>query len=251
MIWIAISGIVMTASAAVRPAVDARAQAPAKADAEYLRKAYGTYRSMAETSAYRSIPWQYLGPTNISGRATDIAVADRGTARRIYAGYATSGVWKTDDNGATWQPIFDQHASTSIGDIAVAPSNPDIVWVGTGEANLFRASMAGVGLYKSADGGRTFTHAGLTDSHTIGRIVVHPTNPDIVWVGTGEANLFRASMAGVGLYKSAEKGCPRRSTAAASGSTSLHRTPASCMRSSTTTMKVGRRVPASVTRTAA
>jgi photosystem II stability/assembly factor-like uncharacterized protein len=158
------------------------AQQAAKADAEYLRKGYETYRSMAGTSSFRSIPWQYLGPTNISGRATDIAVADRAGARRIYGAYATSGVWKTDDNGATWQPVFENYASTSIGDVAVAPSNPDVVWIGTGEANLFRASMAGVGIYKSTDAGRTFTHAGLTDTQTIARIVVHPTNADIVYV---------------------------------------------------------------------
>ncbi len=79
-----------------------RAQAPRRADAEYLRSAYDTYRSMARSSRYAGVQWQYLGPTNISGRATDIAVADRGSSRRIYAGYATSGVWQTDDNGATW-----------------------------------------------------------------------------------------------------------------------------------------------------
>jgi photosystem II stability/assembly factor-like uncharacterized protein len=166
---------------AALPATRAEQSAPI-ADAEYLRKGYDTYRTMTGSSAYRSINWQYLGPTNISGRATDVAVADRGGARRIYAAYATSGVWKTDDNGTTWQPVFEQYASTSIGDIAVAPSNPDIVWVGTGEANLFRASMAGVGLFKSTDAARTFTHAGLTDTQTIARIVIHPTNPDIVYV---------------------------------------------------------------------
>ncbi len=159
-----------------------RAQSPAKADAEYLRTAYDTFRTLTTTSAYRAISWQYLGPTNISGRATDIAVADKADARRIYAGFATSGVWKTDDNGATWQPIFDQQPSTSIGDLAVAPSNPDIVWVGTGEANLFRASMAGVGVFKSTDAGQTFTHRGLTDTHTIARIVIDPKDPDIVYV---------------------------------------------------------------------
>ena len=164
------------------------AQTSTKADAEYLLEAYDTYRSMQQSSGYRTIPWQYLGPTNISGRATDIAVADRGDSRRIYAAYATSGVWKTDDHGATWQPVFENYASTSIGDIAVAPSNPDMVWVGTGEANLFRASMPGVGIYKSTDGGRTFTHSGLADTHTIARIVVHPTTPDIVYVAsTGHA----------------------------------------------------------------
>ena len=158
-----------------------RAQS-APADAEFLRKAYDTYRSMQKSSPHATVPWQYLGPKNISGRATDIAVADRAAGRRIYVGYATSGVWKTDDAGASWQAIFENMASTSIGDLATAPSNPSILWVGTGEANLFRASMPGVGIFKSTDDGQTFTHMGLTDTQTIGRILVHPTNPDIVYV---------------------------------------------------------------------
>jgi photosystem II stability/assembly factor-like uncharacterized protein len=153
-----------------------------RADADFLRSAYGSYLSMQRSSPYASLKWQWLGPTNISGRATDIAVAERGGPRRIYAGYATSGIWVTDDNGTTWQSIFDNYASTSIGDLAVAPSNPDVLWVGTGEANIFRASMPGVGVYKSVDGGRTFTHMGLADTQTISRIVVHPTNPDTVYV---------------------------------------------------------------------
>ena len=137
---------------------------------------------MASSSPYAPIPWQYLGPTNISGRATDIAVADARSGRRIYAGYATGGVWESDDNGGSWRSIFDDYPSTSIGDLAVAPSNPDILWVGTGESNIFRASMPGVGVYKSTDGGRTFAHVGLTDTQTIGRVVVHPVTPDTVYV---------------------------------------------------------------------
>jgi photosystem II stability/assembly factor-like uncharacterized protein len=165
-----------------------QAQPPTARDAEYYRKAYDTYRSMRQGSAYRDIPWHYLGPTNISGRATDVEVADRNGARRIYVAYATSGVWKTDDNGTTWQPIFDDQATTSIGDIAAAPSSPDIVWIGTGEANLFRASMPGAGIYKSTDGGRTFTHSGLTDTQTIARIIPHPTDANTVYVAsTGHA----------------------------------------------------------------
>jgi photosystem II stability/assembly factor-like uncharacterized protein len=171
-------------------------QGPAPRDAEFLLRAYETYRAMAQTSPYRSIPWQYLGPTNISGRATDVAVAQRGPARRIYVGYATSGVWKSDD-GATWQPIFDDHATTSIGDVAVAPSNPDIVWVGTGEANLFRASMPGAGIYRSDDGGRTFAHRGLADTHTIARILVHPSDPAIVYVAASGHAWTENEMRGV------------------------------------------------------
>jgi len=158
------------------------AQRPPAADADFLRTAYRSYAAMRQASPYRSIQWQYLGPTNLTGRATDVAVADRGGARRIYVAFATSGVWKTDDNGATWGPIFEHEASTSIGDVAVAPSNPHIVWIGTGEANLFRASMAGVGIYKSVDGGKSFTHMGLTDTHRIARIVVDPNDPNVVYV---------------------------------------------------------------------
>ena len=158
------------------------AQAPAKMDADGLLKAWGTYQSMRQASPYRSATWQSLGPTNISGRATDLAVVDVGDQRHIYAAYATSGVWKSEDHGKSWRAIFEHEASTSIGDVAVAPSNPNIVWVGTGEANIFRASMAGVGIYKSTDAGKTFTHMGLADTQTISRILVHPTNPDIVYV---------------------------------------------------------------------
>ena len=167
---------------AILAAAGASGQSARRADAEYLRSAYDTYRSMQRSSPHAALTWQYLGPTNLSGRATDIAVAERGSSRRIYAGYATSGVWQTDDHGATWQPIFDNFPSTSIGDLAVAPSNPDILWVGTGEANIFRASMPGVGVYKSTDGGRSFAHAGLTDTQTIARVIVHPTSPDVVYV---------------------------------------------------------------------
>ncbi len=173
------------------------AQAPAKMDADGLLKAWGTYQSMRQASPYRSATWQSLGPTNISGRATDLAVVDVGDQRHIYAAYATSGVWKSEDHGKSWRAIFEHEASTSIGDVAVAPSNPNIVWVGTGEANIFRASMAGVGIYKSTDAGKTFTHMGLADTQTISRILVHPTNPDIVYVAASGHEWTDNAMRGV------------------------------------------------------
>jgi photosystem II stability/assembly factor-like uncharacterized protein len=173
------------------------AQAPARADAEHLLRAWGAYQSMRQASPFREIAWSDLGPTNISGRATDVAVADRDGRRRIYAAYATSGVWKTDDNGATWQAVFEHEASTSIGDIAVAPTNPEVVWVGTGEANIFRASMAGVGIYKSTDGARTWQHMGLTDTQTIARIIVHPANADVVYVAASGHEWTDNEMRGV------------------------------------------------------
>jgi photosystem II stability/assembly factor-like uncharacterized protein len=85
--------------------------------------------------------------------------------------------------GETWHPIFEKEVSVSIGDIAIAPSDKNIIWVGTGDSNIFRSSHAGCGIYKSVDGGVTFTHMGLVNSNTISRIIVHPTNPDIVYVG--------------------------------------------------------------------
>src|SRR5690348_355791 len=168
--WAAIA-MSLLAVGGVRPS-----RAPVRADAEFLRTAYGRYETMRRTSPYATWTWSFLGPTNISGRSTAIDVANRAGRRRIYAGFASGGVWKTDDNGASWQPVFEQASSTSIGDVAVAPSNPDVVWIGTGESNIYRASMAGTGVYKSTDAGQTWTHMGLTDTQTIARIVVHPTN---------------------------------------------------------------------------
>jgi photosystem II stability/assembly factor-like uncharacterized protein len=95
---------------------------------------------------------------------------------------ASGGVWKTVNEGTTWEPIFERAGSTAIGDIAIAPTDPETLWVGTGEANIFRSSQAGCGIYKSTNGGKTWAHMGLADSYTIARIVVHPQNPDIVYV---------------------------------------------------------------------
>lgn len=144
---------------------------------------YQKHQALAGQSLFRHLPWQFLGPTNVSGRITDMAVVPpRGKSYTIYVAGASGGVWKTVNEGVTWEPVFQNAASTSIGDVTVAPSNPDIVWVGTGEANIFRSSMAGAGVYKSTDGGQTWAQMGLTGTYTIPRIVIDPHNPDIVYV---------------------------------------------------------------------
>jgi photosystem II stability/assembly factor-like uncharacterized protein len=146
-------------------------------------EAFEQHRAMVEGSPFSTLSWQYLGPTNISGRSTDVAVAEpRGETYTMYVGGASGGVWKTENEGVTWTSLFDEELTTSIGDVAISPSSPDIVWVGTGEANIFRSSHAGAGIYKSLDGGETWAHMGLTETQTIARVVVHPSNPDIVWV---------------------------------------------------------------------
>ncbi len=153
---------------------------------ELRLKGFEEYRAMQAASKFKDLKWQFVGPTNISGRVTDVAVvAPKGRDYTIYVASASGGVWKTENEGTTWTPIFENMVAAAIGDIALAPSDQNIVWVGTGEHNIFRSSQAGVGVFKSADGGKAWTHMGLADSNTIARIVVHPTNPDVVYVAAG------------------------------------------------------------------
>ncbi len=144
---------------------------------------YQKHLELKEESPYKDLAWQFLGPTNISGRVTDIAVTTpRSNTYSIYAATASGGVWKTENEGTTWKPVFEHGVSTSVGDVTISPSNQDIVWIGLGEANIFRSSMAGAGVYKSMDAGKTWQHMGLETAHTVPRIIVHPTNPDVVYV---------------------------------------------------------------------
>lgn len=147
---------------------------------------FAAHEELAKNSPFKKQKWSHIGPTNVSGRCTDIAaVRPKGKNFTIYVATASGGVWKTINEGTTWEPIFEHEATASIGDIALAPSNQDILWVGSGEANIFRSSQNGGGIYKSTDAGKTWQHMGLADTLTIGRIVIHPNNPDIVYVAAG------------------------------------------------------------------
>lgn len=125
--------------------------------------------------------WRQIGPAGQGARIDDFAVDEKNPST-YYVGYATSGVWKTVNNGTTFEPIFETYGVSSIGDLALAPSNPSILWVGTGEANNRQTTTFGNGLWKSTDAGAHFTLMGFGDSQSIARIVVNPTNPDIVLV---------------------------------------------------------------------
>jgi photosystem II stability/assembly factor-like uncharacterized protein len=129
----------------------------------------------------KAVSFRAIGPTRQSGRVVDVAVPEL-EPNTIYAATGSGGLWKSVNNGHSWEPIFDNQPVISIGDIAVAASNPLIVYVGTGEANSSRSTYWGDGVYKSIDGGKTWTNTGLKDSQHIGRIVIHPKNPDIVYV---------------------------------------------------------------------
>lgn len=127
------------------------------------------------------VNFRSIGPTRPSGRFVDFAVSSQ-DPYIFYAATATGGLWKTVNNGITFEPVFDNEAVFSIGAVACAATDHNIVWVGTGEANNSRSTYWGDGVYKSTDGGRTWKNMGLRDSHHIGRIVIHPQNPDIVYV---------------------------------------------------------------------
>src|SRR5437868_11455548 len=140
--------------------------------------------SVAAQSPFSFVKWRSIGPVNTSGRIDDIAVARvRGEADAIYVATASGGLWKSSNNGISWAPVFDgMDAMMSIGAVAVAPSAPQTVWIGTGEANTRQSSSWGDGVYKSADGGKTWAKMGLADTRSIGRIVVDPGNENVVYV---------------------------------------------------------------------
>jgi hypothetical protein len=126
--------------------------------------------------SYRS-----LGPARQGGRILDIVVPES-RPYTFFVASASGGLWKTVNNGTTFEPIFDQQTTIVIGDIDVAASNPDIIWVGTGEPASGRITLLGDGVFKSVDGGKTWAHMGLQETRHIGRVLIHPGNPDIVYV---------------------------------------------------------------------
>ena len=172
-------------------------------EAKLRLQKFETHRQMRAASPFKDIAWTFVGPMHMTGRVVDVA-ADPLRPKEIYAAAAVGGVFKSTDDGANWTPIFEDFPSACIGDIALAPSNPDIVWIGTGEANIFRSSMAGIGIYKSVDAGASFQYMGLADTQHIARILVHPKNPDIVYVAApGHEYTFSPDR---GVYKTTDGG---------------------------------------------
>ncbi len=152
---------------------------------------------------FRSITFREIGPTAQGGRFVDFAVVEA-TPRIFYAATASGGLWKTENHGITWASIFDDQPVISIGAVAVSQSNTDTVYVGSGEANNSRSSYWGDGIYKSTDAGATWTNVGLPESHHIGRIVIHPTDPNTVYVAA-LGHLYSENEER-GLYKTTDGG---------------------------------------------
>ncbi len=157
-----------------------------------------------DSALLASLQWRSIGPANMSGRVSDVEGIPS-PSKTFYVATAAGGVWKTTNNGTTFRPLFQNERVVAMGDLAIAPSDTMIVWVGTGEEDSRNSISAGGGIYKSTDGGMTWELRGLEATQTIARIVVHPANPDIVyvaalgqiWGANPERGLYRTKDGGV------------------------------------------------------
>jgi photosystem II stability/assembly factor-like uncharacterized protein len=156
-----------------------------------------------DSATLASLKWRSIGPVNMAGRITDVE-GDAKNPKVFYVSGAAGGIWKTVNAGTTFVPIWDHAPIASMGDIALAPSDSKIIWAGTGEQNSRNSVTPGYGVYKSVDGGTTWQSMGLEKTQHIGRIVVHPTNPNIVYVAALGAQW--ASNPERGLYKTVDGG---------------------------------------------
>ncbi len=133
-------------------------------------------------SLVNNVKFRSVGPTVMSGRVADVDVNGSDPTQFLVA-YASGGLWRTDNNGLSFRPLFDNEAVMTLGDIAVDwKTKGQTIWAGTGESISSRSSYSGVGMYKTEDGGKTWQHKGLTESHHIGEIMLHPSDPNTVWV---------------------------------------------------------------------
>jgi photosystem II stability/assembly factor-like uncharacterized protein len=156
-----------------------------------------------DASLYSGMKARNIGPASMSGRVSAIDVV-ASNPNHIYVAAASGGVWKSTDAGTTWKPIFDDQDVASIGSITINQSNPDIIWVGTGEGNVRNSVSIGNGVYKSLDGGKTWKNMGLKDSEHINRITLDPTNPNVayvaamghLWSDGGERGVYKTTDGG-------------------------------------------------------
>ena len=166
----------------------------------------GGQRDLINASAnplLSSFRFRSIGPASMGGRIDDIAVSESDPSI-IYIGYAVGGVFKSENNGTSFEPVFDKYSTASIGDIAIHPTNPNIVYVGTGEPNNRQTTSFGDGIYKTTDGGKTFANIGLKETQSIARIVIDSKSPETVYVAS-PGHLFGPNP-DRGLYKTTDGG---------------------------------------------
>ncbi|MEM8938101.1 MAG: glycosyl hydrolase [Bacteroidota bacterium] len=155
---------------------------PPTTSAETRWEGYQRRLQLEKNSLVKNLPFRNVGPTVMSGRVVDLAV-DPDDPMHFYVAYASGSLWETQNNGTSFKPLFDHQIVMTIGDIAVDWRN-EVIYVGSGENNSSRSSYSGYGLFKSTDNGKTWEHLGLEETHHTGRIILHPDNPEIIWVAT-------------------------------------------------------------------
>jgi photosystem II stability/assembly factor-like uncharacterized protein len=187
-------GALAIAAFGARPAAQAGA-APAEAQEPIINQ--------SADPLLRSFRFRSIGPASMGGRIDDIAVSES-DPNVIYIGYAVGGVFKSENNGVSFEPVFQTYTTASIGDIAIHPRDPKIVYIGTGEPNNRQTASFGDGIYKTTDGGKTFTNLGLKETQTIARIVIDPKNPETVYVAS-PGHLFGPNPER-GVYKTTDGG---------------------------------------------
>lgn len=158
---------------------------------------------LRSSSILKDIPTRNIGPTVQGGRIVDLEVFPNNSHHWLVA-YASGGLFETTNNGQSFEPIFDNQGALGLGDIALSPSNPKVIWIGTGENNSSRSSYAGSGIYRSTDGGENWTHCGLASTQHIGRIIVHPKDPKTAWVAAIGPLYSRSKNRGI--YKTTDGG---------------------------------------------
>ncbi|MDH4018367.1 MAG: hypothetical protein OEU84_02105 [Xanthomonadales bacterium] len=181
----------------------ARSTPDSAADYKEKKAAWDTHQQLVANSPYAGLKWRSVGPVVQGGRLVDLEVVP-GQPYTFYAAYASGGLWKTTNNGHTFEPLFDDQPSIIMGDIAVDPNNPETIWVGTGENNSSRSSYGGMGVYRSDDGGQSWSYMGLGDTDRIGRILIDPNDSNTIYVAAlgklytpgGQRGIFRSSDGG-------------------------------------------------------
>ncbi|MEK9135756.1 MAG: glycosyl hydrolase, partial [Bacteroidota bacterium] len=155
------------------------------------------------TETFKGLKFRSIGPALTSGRVVDFAVNPNDRSQ-YYVASASGGVWKTINSGTTWEPVFDNEGSYSIGCITMDPHNPSVLWVGSGENNSQRSVSYGDGVYRSEDGGKSWENVGLKSSEHVGKIVIDPRNSSVVYVAAqgplwgpgGDRGLYKTTDAG-------------------------------------------------------
>ncbi|MEZ4588582.1 MAG: hypothetical protein R2909_19560, partial [Gemmatimonadales bacterium] len=170
--------------------------------------------AVAQTPLRTDLRWRNIGPANMAGRVTDIEAVERNPAV-VFVAAASGGLWRSENAGTTWTPVFTEYGTANMGDVAIYQADPRIVWVGTGESCVRNSVGWGDGVYKSTDGGRTFKNVGLRETHHVSQVLTHPRDPDVayvaaqghLWGHTGQRGVFKTSDGGA-TWRRLTRGLP-------------------------------------------